>query len=88
VERSLPRWLRADHQVHVFHRGASGTAVDVTEVACDSGSDTPATLCVRPGTTSYRCDGVEVTVRVPVLFPGITSERFRLTRAAELPRTG
>ncbi len=30
---------------------------------------------------------VEVHVRVPVLFPGITTDAFRLTRSAELPRT-
>lgn len=30
---------------------------------------------------------VDVHVRVPVLFPGVTSDAFRLTRSAELPRT-
>lgn len=28
---------------------------------------------------------VDVHVRVPVLFPGITTEAFRLTRSADLP---
>jgi pilus assembly protein CpaE len=30
---------------------------------------------------------VSVQVRVPVLFPGVTAEAFRLTRSADLPRS-
>lgn len=58
VERSLPGWLRDDHEVRVIP---------------------------IPGTERVR---VEVEVKVPILFPGITADAFQVTRSAELPRVG
>lgn len=40
---------------------------------------------VRVDVDRARRGRVEVEVRVPVLFPGVTSDAFRLSRSAELP---